>query len=101
MLVAVWICNEFLKYVVQVFTRVDVVPQAGREQGKHYGRVFSSLITTKEIPIFATCGKHLHLLFCQIIVCALARCTGYVGTKSHPATLAPAGSTQSESGGDK
>ncbi len=61
----------------------------------------TACIRADEQEVFASNDKILDGSFGRIVMCALTRCTGYVGTKSHPATLAPAGSTRSGSGGDE
>lgn len=93
--------SERLNYVVEIFGWIYLVSLTGGYEGKEHFCGRSAFITAQEVPILATASNALHFLFRQIVMCALPRCTGSVGTMSHPATLAPAGSTQGESGGDK
>lgn len=65
------------------------------------GNSLAAFIGTREQAVLSNKNPAFDRSLGCVVVCALARCTGSVGTKSHPATLAPAGSTQSESGGDK
>ena len=85
----------------QIFFRVDLVPFGRGNEGHEHCNRPSAIIGPREQEIFSSENKAFDRLLAQVVMCALSRYTGSVGTKSHPATLAPAGSTQGESGGDK
>ena len=96
-----WIANQLFNYGAKVCGWIDLVTLARGDYRKENFRDATAVFTTQEEPRLATTSNSFHLLLSEIVMCALTRRTGYVGTKSHPATLAPAGSTRGGSGGDE
>ena len=80
---------------------IDTVPLGGSDEREVYGNGFRTVVGACKKAVLSHKNPGFNSALCLIVVCALTRCTGPVGTKSHPATLAPAGSTRGGSGGDK
>ena len=87
--------------ISQIVNRVNIIAFARCDERKMSCRGHAAGVRANKKAILTHEDKRLNSAFAFIIVCALARCIGSVGTKTHPATLAPAGSTRGGSGGDK
>jgi len=88
-------------YVREIFDWVKPISFGGCYERQVYSQGFSTGIGPTEKKIFSTEHERFYFPLGGVVMCALSRCTGSMGNKSHPATLAPAGNTRSGSGGDK
>lgn len=93
--------GQACEYVLQVGVRVMPVHLRRLDQTHDGRRTSTRSLRASEQPILAPKGDGPDLVLDPVIVCALLRHDLVGRCKPDPATLAPAGSTGGDSGGNK
>lgn len=93
--------GDALQNVDKVVVRIDLVQAAGDDQALNDAYVLCAELCPGKEPVSTTHGNNTQCAFEVIRVCALDKVHKFSGWDTHPASLAPAGSTWGGPGGNK
>jgi len=93
--------TDTLEHVDEVVVGTDLVQTAGGQQALDDTDVFCTELRPGKEPIAPSHGNNTQRSFQMVRVCALDKVHKFSGWDTHPASLAPAGSTWGGPGGNK